>query len=207
MILTNGAGDKLWDFGERETLAVYGVVGAGKTILLRHVALSWAETGMVRVVVGAHFPEEWDDMSDIVHVASLENAIEYGRFMSRYPQENVVCVIDDADRAYSGPLNSAERYGVAWTFASHRPLSDSGPMTNLGVGRQSEDDLRRAFGPVGAGRNYPVEERVGTAVRSDDAGAVVKRPLARDLVTDIRSRIAVAPTKMPLRTLPKRFWY
>lgn len=213
MILTDGAGADLWDFAERETLAVYGLTGSGKTTFLRHVALSWAETGKVKVVVGAAFPQEWDDMSDIVHVASLEDAIDYGRFMEQHPWENVVCVIDDADRAYSGPLNNRPRYGsVAWTFASHRPLSDSDPMMNLAVGEVTDRELALGFG----NGSYITADRIqppllpysrGNVVFAEHDGSLTERNLAPDLRAEMPDRIAAAALKMPLRTLPRRLWY
>lgn len=212
MILSDGGGGALWDFGDRPTLAVYGLVGSGKTTFLRHVALSWAETGMVKVVVGAGFPQEWDDMSDIVHVASLENAIEYGRFMEQHPWENVVCVIDDADRAYSGPLNSGRGYSAAWTFSSHRPLSDSDPMSNLAIGEVTDRELALGFGKgsyITADRIQPpvLPYSRGNVVLAEDDGLLTERQLAPDLRADMPARIAAAPLKMPLPHLPRRLWY
>lgn len=212
MILENGAGQELWDFAEREVLAVYGHVGGGKTTLAQHVALSWAETGVCNVIVGSTEPSEWDTLRDIVHVTSPEEAFEFGLLMRHYPKQNCVVVIDGADDLNLEGPESYELRNMAWTFTSYRPLFHGweGRWTNLGVGTQSLEELTDAFGEEDSGYQSwrkPVPHLRGRTVRSDDNGHVVEERLAFDLAENIPSRALSAYRKKPLRGIPSRDWY
>lgn len=211
MILDNGAGQELWDFAEREVLAVYGHVGGGKTTFARHVALSWAETGVCNIIVGTTQPSEWDDMRGIVHVTSPEEAFEFGQTMRHYPKQNCVVVIDGADDL---PIDSGEYElrNMAWTFTTYRPLYQGweGRWTNLGLGTQSIEELTEAFGEEDNGYQSwrkPVPHLRGRSVRSDEAGQVIEERLAFDLVENMPGRILAAPPKRPLRGVPSKDWY
>lgn len=204
--LKDASGGMMWDFDVERTLSIFGVPGAGKTNLARHVVRTWLDAGGV-VLAG----NGWDgiDYRDLpVHLKSPDEAVQYGRHADETGRDqNLLIVIDPLERLSEENLDYLQRRPVThvrWVVISRDPRPGS-QFESIGMGRMTTASFRMAFGSALDDRDASKMRQRGVAAqRSTDGGVIEQIVPFEDVLSAPRTSDAL---RLPLPTFPNRVWY
>lgn len=206
----------LWDTSVQNTLAIFGPHGSGKTVLARHLALSWAEAGgtvLVSYRSGVHYA----DMQHAVHGSrgrrnTPDPVVAYGREMDKDSRDHrLLVVLDDAqllrsqDKAY---LSSRGPSNVTWVVTGIGPHSGWEHAAHIGMGNVRQKLARPLFGWSEDSDVSVLTRQKGSAMVKNADGTLSRLVVpASARYAPYQERATYLSAKAPLPTPERRSWY
>lgn len=215
MLFLDADNEPLWNTSFQNTLVVFGPHGSGKTVLARHLALSWAETGGT-VLVSYRHAEHYADMQHAVHGSrghskTPDPVVAYGREMDKDARDHrLLVIVDDAhllraqDKSY---LDSRGPSNVTWVVIGIGPRGGWDHAAHIGMGNVRQKHARSIFGWTEDSDVPVLTRQKGAAMVKRYDGLYRRMVPSNSLYAPARDRALSLPAKAPLPTPEGRSWY